>query len=138
MKRLFSTKSLVVMAVAVGGLAAVSGAQARSISDAVVSVTIGTPVVHQVQHAPVYVQPAPVYVQPAPVYVQRNSGYRPQRGYDANSPWGDADHDGIANRYDRHDNRNDRRVANNSPWGDADRDGVQNRYDRAPNNPNRR
>src|SRR4051812_2508606 len=101
MKRLFPAKPLLAIAIAVGSLAAVSGAQARSLSDAIVSVTVEAPVRH-VQAAPVYVQPAPVcvqhapvYQQPAPVYQQQQGGYRQQRGYDEHSPWGDIDHDGI-------------------------------------------
>jgi hypothetical protein len=49
-------------------------------------------------------------------------------------PNGDRDHDGIPNRYDRHDNRGDRR---DRPNGDRDHDGVPNRYDDHPNNPRR-
>lgn len=88
--------------------------------------------VHHVQPAPVYVQPAPVYAQRAPVYAQPRVVHA--RGRER-GPWGDADHDGVPNRYDRHD---DRRVAYGGGWGDADGDGVPNRYDRAPNNPYRR
>jgi hypothetical protein len=66
-------------------------------------------------------------------------------------PAGDRDHDGIPNRYDRHDDRGplgdrdhdgipnafDRRN-DNGPRGDRDHDGVPNAYDRNPNNPYRR
>ncbi len=41
-------------------------------------------------------------------------------------PWGDRDHDGIPNRYDRHND--------NGPWGDRDHDGIPNRFDRHNNN----
>ncbi|MEP6791367.1 MAG: hypothetical protein ABI907_08340, partial [Ramlibacter sp.] len=76
--------------------------------------------------------PSSAYVQPAPVYVN-------PRG-----PWGDRDGDGIANAYDRHDNRFDHRRHNlrnvglYGPNGDFDRDGVPNRFDRFPDNPYRR
>jgi hypothetical protein len=66
-------------------------------------------------------------------------------------PYGDRDHDGIPNRYDRHDDRGplgdrdhdgipnafDHRN-DNGPRGDRDHDGVPNAYDRNPNNPYRR
>ena len=127
MQRLFSAKPVLAAAIALGSLAAASGAHAGLVSNAVVSVSVGAPVRH--------VQPAPVYVQPAPVYVQPHRVQAPQHRYESRGPWGDADRDGIPNRYDRHD---DRRVAYRGPWGDADRDGVPNRYDRAPYNPYRR
>jgi len=44
-------------------------------------------------------------------------------------PYGDRDHDGIPNAYDRHDNRR----ANNGAWGDRDHDGIPNKYDRYDN-----
>jgi hypothetical protein len=71
-----------------------------------------------------------VYVQPAPVRIQ------PQVA--RHGAWGDSDHDGIPNRYDRDSRFHERHASNRGPWGDADRDGVPNRYDRAPNNPYRR
>lgn len=40
-------------------------------------------------------------------------------------PNGDRDHDGIPNKYDRHDDR--------GPWGDRDHDGIPNKYDRHDN-----
>ena len=46
-----------------------------------------------------------------------------------NGPYGDRDHDGIPNAYDRHDNRR----ANNGAWGDRDHDGIPNKYDRYDN-----
>lgn len=146
MQSVFSAKSVLAAAIALGSLAAATGARAQGIGDAIVSVTVGAPARHApvvVQPAPVYVQPAPVYVRPAPVPVQPRYVQAPPRRYDERGAWGDRDHDGIANRYDRYDNRydhrhdrrDDRRVAMNGPWGDADRDGVPNRYDRAPYNP---
>lgn len=43
----------------------------------------------------------------------------------ARGPYGDRDHDGIPNRYDRRDDR--------GPWGDRDHDGIPNKYDRHDN-----
>lgn len=64
--------------------------------------------------------------------------------------YGDRDHDGVPNRYDRHDDRGafgDRdhdgipnafdRHNDNRRFGDRDHDGVPNAYDRRPNNPYR-
>src|SRR4051812_47639284 len=122
MNRLMSAKHLILSAaVAAAGIAAASSAHARSNVELVIG--FPAPPVY-VQPAPVYVQPAPVYVRPAPVYQQPqtvyyNNGY--YNGYYGRD-WG-RDH--------RH---HDRRGA----WGDADRDGVPNRYDNAPNNPHRR
>lgn len=127
MQSLFSAKPVLAIAIALGSLAAASGAHAGTLSNAVISVSVQAPVRH--------VQPAPVYVQPAPVAVQPRVVHAAQRPYQARGPWGDADRDGVPNRYDRHD---DRHVAYRGGWGDADRDGVPNRYDRAPNNPYRR
>ncbi|HNW62532.1 MAG TPA: hypothetical protein PKJ32_05995 [Piscinibacter sp.] len=69
---------------------------------------------------PVVYRPAPRVVYPAPVVVSRPVpiGY----GYYGRGPgWGDRDHDGVPNRWDRYDNRG---------YGDRDRDGVPDRYDR--------
>ncbi|MEJ8812626.1 hypothetical protein WKW77_16190 [Variovorax ureilyticus] len=55
------------------------------------------------------------YVQPAP------HGYGHDTRWEYRRRWGDRDHDGIPNRYDR----------------DRDGDGVPNRYDRRPDNPYR-
>ncbi len=66
-------------------------------------------------------------------------------------PAADRDHDGIPNRYDRHDDRGalgdkdhdgipnafDHRN-DNGPRGDRDHDGVPNAFDRNPNNSYRR
>jgi hypothetical protein len=77
-------------------------------------------------------QPQRVYVQPQPVY------YGHHRWHERRGPWGDADRDGVPNRYDRDSRFHDGRGYDRGPWGDADHDGVPNRYDRAPNNPYRR
>jgi hypothetical protein len=132
---LFSAKPLLAAAVACAGLASMSAAHARS--DVYFSLGINSPMPYY-EPAPVYVQPQPVYVQPQPVYVQPQPIYvQPAPTYYSNrGAWGDRDHDGIPNAYDRRDNRRDHRGA--GPWGDRDRDGVPNRYDRAPSNPYRR
>lgn len=118
MNRLISAKPLLAAAVAFGTLAAASAAHARS--DVVFSVGL-TP-------QPVYVQPQPVYVQPGTVYVQPQAYYGGYRVVERHDRRDEREH-----RYyeERHAHRN-------GPWGDADRDGVPNRYDRAPNNPYRR
>ena len=106
MNRLFTAKPLLAAAIAIGALGAASAAQARS--DVVFSIGINTPYAYgYVQPAPVYVQPAPVYYQSQPVYYQSQPVY-------------------YVNQHRAH--------ARRGAWGDADRDGVPNKYDRAPNN----
>lgn len=119
MYRLFSAKPLLAAALAFGALAASSAAQART--DVVFSLGIQAPVGYA---QPVYVQPQSYYyVQPQPVYEQPQSYYyvQPQPVY-----------------YQPHRYHHSRAVHRYGPWGDADRDGVPNRYDHAPNNPYRR
>ena len=146
MQRLALTRALVAATLAVGGLAATSAAHARS--DVSLSIGIGAPIGAPVyvQPQPVYVQPQPVYVQPRPVFVQPQPVYvqpQPVYGYGyqqhpghRRGPWGDADRDGVPNRYDRHPGCDDRGGQGHGGRRDADRDGVPNRYDRAPHNPN--
>jgi len=89
--------------------------------------------------APVY-YPAPVY-EPAPVvYGPPQVIYRPVPRVVYPSPviigrpvpvgyghgWGDRDHDGVPNRWDRYDNRYDNRGGH---W-DRDHDGIPDRHDR--------
>ncbi len=119
-----NSKPLAVLALAVAGLSAASLAQARGDVDVQWSVTIGSPVgiyapqpyLHRapvVVAQPVY-RPYPVYPvhQAYPVYPV----YQPYRAHGR----GDADRDGIPNRYDR---------VYNPRW-DRDGDGIPNRYDR--------
>ncbi len=130
MKRLFSAKSIVVAAVALGAVGLASAAHARG--DWVVSVDLNS--------AYGYTRPVPMYVQPQPVYVQPQAVYYGNDGrWERNAAWGDWDRDGIPNRYDRHPRHYDARGGHygQGAWGDVDRDGVPNRYDRAPNNPYR-
>ena len=110
MKRLFSTKPLVAAAIALGALGAASAAQARD--DVRLSIVVGEPHGHY---------------QPAPVYY----------GHGRGGPFGDADRDGIQNRFDRDSRFYDHRAVRNVRWGDRDGDGVPNRFDRAPRNPRR-
>ncbi len=134
MKRLFSAKSLVVAAVALGAVGLASVAHART--DVTFSIGVNAPYGYvqpaygyaepatvYVDPQPVYVQPQPVYVEPQPVYLEPQPVYvQPRTVYY-----------GHERRWE-HRGRWERR----GPWGDADRDGVPNRYDRAPFNPYRR
>jgi hypothetical protein len=115
MNRLFSAKSLVVAAVALGAFGAASAAHARS--DVVLSIGVNAPYGY-VEPAPVYVQPQPVYVQPERVYYGQNYAWERERERE----W--------AWRHRHYAHRN-------GAWGDYDHDGVPNRYDRAPANPYR-
>lgn len=156
MKHLISTQSLAAIALTLGAFAAASSAHARS--DVTFSIGVQVPGVY-LQSAPVYVQPVPMYVQPGPIYMpapgyygrhdngRRHDGQQWQRG-----PYGDRDHNGIANVYDSGGPRNQWRQSRlYGPYGDLDGDGirnqwdrdidgdgVRNRYDRQPINPNRR
>ena len=136
MNRYFSTRSFIAAALALGAAAAGSAAHARTD----VTLVIDTPH-RQVQSAPVFVQHQPYAVQPAVVYngprtvqFDRDSDRMGRRG----NPMGDADRDGIPNRFDRDSRFYDARAARNHPqWGDFDRDGVVNQFDRFPRNPRR-
>jgi hypothetical protein len=111
-------KSIAIAAIAVAGVLAAAGAQARDRNDVQWSVTIGNP-------APVWVQPAPVYGAPVVAYsYDSRYGRHDDRSYRGSRPtrW-DRDGDGIPNRYDR---------VYNPRW-DRDGDGVPNRYDRHDN-----
>ena len=91
MNRLSIAKPLLAGAVGLAALAAVPAAQARS--DVHFSIGFSAPIG--------YVQPAPVYVQPEPVYVYPRHGYYGHRHHGRRGgPWGDADRDGVPNRYD--------------------------------------
>ena len=137
MKRLISTKSLAAVALALGAMATVSAAHARS--DVYFSVGVQSPGV-LLQPAPVYVQHQAVYAAPRPVYGAPQPRYLPapvrhgrhDRPYwERRGPYGDRDHDGIANAYDPDSRRNHWRHARDyGPYGDLDRDGTPNQYDR--------
>ena len=130
MKRLFCAKTIAAAAVAFGAVAVTSAAHARS--DVMFSIGFNTPA--YVHPAPVYVAPQPVYVQPAPVYYSHGYTHGHHYGHvRRHGPYGDADGDGIANRYDPRPHHYDARRG----YRDADRDGVPNRYDARPHNPYR-
>jgi hypothetical protein len=126
-------KQLALLTLALAGLGTAGLAQARDRDvDVQWSVTIGSPGGYGPIYAPaqVVVAPQPVYVQrpvvrayPAPVYVPAPV-YRTHPGY-RHAGWGDADRDGIPNRYDR---------VYNPRW-DRDGDRIPNRHDRHPNRP---
>ena len=130
MNRLFSTKSVAAAAIVLGAFGAATAAHARS--DVVFSIGVQAPGVY-VQPAPVYSQ-APVYVQSRPVYVEPRPVYVEPRPVYVQPQYGDR----WDNRWDRWDHRHDRHQARlYGPYGDLDHDGVANRYDRYPQNPNR-
>lgn len=121
-------RTVVVAALALSGALITGAAQARD--HVSWSVNIGAPGIGiGVGNGAVYVAP-PVYVAPQPVYVAPRYVSYPAV-YPAAYPvsyrpvyrpgWGDRDHDGIPNRYDRHDNRRG--------YHDRDRDGIPDRYD---------
>jgi hypothetical protein len=118
MKRLFSAKSIAVAALALGAVGAASAAHARSN----VFFSIAVPGAY-VSNAPVYA-PEPVYVAPEPVYVAPQPAYY----YD----------NGVRYVYERGHHRYWRHGHRYGPYGDYDHDGVANRFDRAPGNPYRR
>lgn len=106
MNRLFSAKPLIAAAIALGALGAASMAQARD-EYARHPIAVGEPYGHQ---------------QPAPAYYGTNRG-----------PMGDADRDGIPNRFDRDSRFYDARATwRSAQWGDWDRDGIPNKFDRHP------
>ncbi|TFZ04795.1 hypothetical protein [Ramlibacter rhizophilus] len=151
MKRPSHVPSFLAAALVLGGLGAASTAHAGPDVSFSVGINVpfgyvqpapvyGPPPVY-VQPAPVYVQPRPVYVQPHPVYVQPAPVYGQPgwgqhfRGGHRGGPWGDADRDGVPNRYDRHWSGRHGHHGHNGRRGDRDGDGVPNRFDRAPHNP---
>lgn len=141
MNRLLSNKSFIASAIALGAIVAASAAHART--DVTLVVDLGTP--HR------YVQPAPVFVQHQQVQRHDRLIYpQPQAvqfGHDSDrfdrygrrgAALGDADRDGIPNRFDRDSRFYDARATwRHAQWGDFDRDGVVNQFDRAPRNPRR-
>jgi hypothetical protein len=135
-----SSRKLIVVALALGGVLSAGLAQARGEANVQWSVTIGTPVAVSVAvpvYAPVYapayapvpvIAPVRVY-QPVPVYEPVQVYTRPApvfhgRPYQHATYW-DRDGDGIPDRYDR---------VYNPRW-DRDGDGIPNRYDRVYNPP---
>jgi hypothetical protein len=117
MTHFFSTKTLVASAIALGAVVAGSAAHART------DVTL-------------------VYAQPQTVQFNHDrDGDRFDR-FDRHDrrggTFGDADRDGIPNKFDRDSRYFDARATfRHAQWGDFDRDGFVNRFDRAPRNPRR-
>ena len=110
MIRFISTKSLIASAIALGAVVAGSAAHARS------DVTLA------------------IYTQPQTVQFDHGRDRFDRRG----GALGDADRDGIPNRFDRNSRFYDARATyRHAQWGDFDRDGVVNQFDRAPRNPRR-
>lgn len=129
MKDLISAKSLAAVAVALGAVAAASSVHARS--DVYFSIGVQVPGVH-VQPAPVYRQPQFFYT-PAPGHYQRYDNGRRfgAQQWQRRGPYGDRDHDGIANIHESGTSRNRLRQPRlQGPRGDLDRDGIRNRQDR--------
>ena len=122
MKRLFSAKSLLVAAVALG-----AAGMASAHTDVVLSLGVTAPYGY-VQSAPVYVEPQPVYVQPQPVYAQPEVVYY-GNDWRRREEWRRAEF--RREEWRRHHGWE------RSAWADSDHDGVPNRYDRAPYNPYR-
>jgi hypothetical protein len=119
MKRLFSAKSLLVAAVALGA-AGVASAH----TDVVLSLGVNAPLG--------YVQP---YVQPQPVYVQSQAYVQPEVVYYGHD-WRRREE--LRREEMRREEWRRHHGWERSAWADADHDGVPNRYDRAPYNPYRR
>ena len=123
MNRLFSTKSLIASAIALGAIVAGSAAHART--DVIL-----------VQHQ----QERTFHVQPQTVQFSHDRDHFDQynRFNSRGGALGDADRDGIPNRFDRDSRFYDARATwRHAQWGDFDRDGVVNAFDRAPRNPRR-
>jgi hypothetical protein len=125
MNRFISTKTLAASVIAVG--AVVAGTAAHAGTDIKLFVGLNAP--------NAYVQPAPAFGQLQSVRFAHDRFDRFDR---RGGPLGDADRDGIPNRFDRDSRLYDVRVAQrDAQWGDFDRDGVVNKFDRAPRNPRR-
>ena len=124
MTHFFSTKTLVASAIALGAIVAGSAAHART------DVTL-------------------VYTQPQTVQFNHDNGRndrfdrfdrndRNDRHDRRGGTFGDADRDGIPNKFDRDSRFYDARATfRHAQWGDFDRDGYVNQFDRAPRNPRR-
>lgn len=125
MIRIFSAKSLIASAIALGAVVAGTAAHA----DTRVTLVVGQSAPHR------YVQPAPVVTQLQTVQFRHDRFDRFDRRGAARGDW---DRDGIPNRFDRDSRFFDARATQrHAQWGDFDHDGVPNRFDRAPRNPRR-
>lgn len=120
MTHFLSTKTLVASAIALGAIVAGSAAHART--DVIL--------VQHEQARTIYTQPQTVQFDHDRDRFDRNDRFE-RRG-----PFGDADRDGIPNKFDRDSRFFDARATwRHAQWGDFDRDGVVNAFDRAPRNP---
>lgn len=120
MTHFLSTKTLVASAIALGAIVAGSAAHART--DVIL--------VQHEQARTIYTQPQTVQFDHDRDRFDRNDRFG-RRG-----PFGDADRDGIPNKFDRDSRFFDARATwRHAQWGDFDRDGVVNAFDRAPRNP---
>ena len=131
MKRLFSAKPVIAAAIALAAISA-SSVMAQSRHDDRRGFAVGEPYGYQ--------QPAPRHPgrDRGPFGDADRDGVPNRFDRDRGGPWGDADRDGIPNRFDRDSRFYDPRAARRSAdWGDWDRDGVVNRFDRFPHNPRR-
>lgn len=124
MNRIFSTRSLVATVIALCAVVAGSAAHARTDVTLVVDRTAS--------HRPVQYPHAVQFGHDSDRF-DRHARLDRRGG-----PMGDADRDGIPNRFDRDSRFYDARATwRHAQWGDFDRDGVVNRFDRAPRNPRR-
>jgi hypothetical protein len=141
MIRLFPTKYLLASAIALGAVVAGSAAHART--DVTQAVDLNSPHRHA-QPAPVFVQHQQVPVQARTIVAQPQTVQfdherdRFDRNNHRGGVLGDADRDGVPNKFDRDSRFYDARATyRHAQWGDFDRDGFVNQFDRAPRNPRR-
>ena len=141
MIRFTSTRTLIASAIALGAI--VAGSAAHAGTDVTLVVALNTPQRH-VQPAPVFVQHQQGPVQARTIYTQpRTVQFEHERDrFDRNNHrggvLGDADRDGVPNKFDRDSRFYDARATyHHAQWGDFDRDGVVNQFDRAPRIPRR-
>ncbi len=121
MIRIFSTRSLIAAAIALGAVAGGSVAHARS------------DVVHLQTQTVQFGHDSDRFDRHDRFDHRDMRDQRYRRG-----ALGDADRDGIPNRFDRDSRFFDARATyRHVQWGDFDRDGVVNQFDRAPRNPRR-
>ena len=137
MKPFISAKLLATVAIALGAIAVASSAHARG----EVHLSVG------LQVPGVVVKPMPVHVHPAPIYTAATTYYRLHnfarrntvRHWQHRGPYGDYNHNGIANIYEAGRVRSHLHNASlHGSYRDLDRDGIRNRFDHRPGNPYRR
>lgn len=133
MNRLLSVSSLVASVLALGAVLAAPAAQART--NVTFAVTVNAPDVVPVQHQPIPARIADRQPHSVPFGHGRDRfDLDSRRG----GVMGDADRDGVPNRFDPDSRFYDARATfRHARWGDFDRDGVVNQFDHAPRNPRR-